>query len=391
MDRRILHVDLDEFFAAVEKLDNPSLRGQPLLVGGDPDGRGVVSTASYEARKFGCRSAMPMRQAMRLCPQAIILPVRGGRYKDMSDRVFAILDRFTPLIEPLSIDEAFLDVTGSERLKGAPPKIAADIKAAVRKELGLTCSIGVAPNKFLAKLGSELHKPDGLTVINPQDLPTILDDLPIEKMWGVGISGADRLHSLGLNTFKDLRQADSAALKEAVGSWGEELKKLAAGIDDRPVVPDSQAKSISAEQTFAQDVADLDELRRVLLDEVEHVSRRLRRHGLKARTITLKLRYGDFTTLTRSATDSEPTDLTDVLWSRAVTIFDKWAARAGPLRLLGFGTSNFSVRGDGSQLSLFEDPSRARRARSIPSPMRLQSVSEIQPCGGGERKKMNRL
>lgn len=362
MARRILHVDLDEFFAAVEKLDNPQLRGKPILVGGSPEGRGVVSTASYEARKFGCRSAMPMRQAMRLCPQAIVLPVRGERYKDMSDRVFAILDRFTPLIEPLSIDEAFLDVTGSQRLHGPADQIARAIKQAVRDELGIIISVGVAPNKFLAKLGSEMHKPDGLTVIEEADLPGVLDELPIERMWGVGPSGASRLHELGFATFRDLRLAEGARLAEAVGSWAEQLKKLAAGQDDRPVTPDSEARSISAEQTFAQDVSDLDELRRVLLDEVEHVARRLRRHGLSARTITLKLRYGDFTTLTRSATEAEPSDLTEVLWSRAQKVFAQWARRApGALRLLGFGASNFRRRGDGSQLPLFEDPLHARQ------------------------------
>jgi DNA polymerase-4 len=303
-----------------------------------------------------------MRQAMKLCPQAVVLPVRGARYKDMSDRVFAILDRFTPLIEPLSIDEAFLDVAGSERLHGPAVEIAKAIKHAVRGELGLTISIGVAPNKFLAKLGSEMHKPDGLTVIEESDLPAVLDALPIEKMWGVGPSSAWRLHELGFSTFRDLRTADLARLTEAAGSWAGELQKLAAGQDDRPVTPDSQAKSISAEQTFAQDVSDLDELRRVLLDEVEHVSRRLRRHGLSARTITLKLRYGDFTTLTRSATDAEATNLTEVLWSRAEKIFAQWAARSpGALRLLGFGTSNFRQRGDGAQLPLFEDPRQTRQ------------------------------
>jgi DNA polymerase IV len=362
MSRRILHVDLDEFFAAVEKLDNPRLRGLPLLVGGSPEGRGVVSTASYEARKFGCRSAMPMRVAMRLCPQAVVLPVRPQRYKDMSERVFAILDRFTPLIEPLSIDEAFLDVTGSERLCGPAEQIARDIKDAIRQELALTISVGVAPNKFLAKLASEMHKPDGLTIIHACDLPGALDAIAIERMWGVGPTGADKLHALGLSTFGDLRLADAAALTAAVGSWGAELQKLAAGLDDRPVTPDSQAKSISAEQTFAQDVADLDELRRVLLDEVEHVARRLRRHGLSARTITLKLRYGDFTTLTRSATDREPTDVTEQLWKRAQKLFAHWAERCpGALRLLGFGASNFRRRGDGMQMSLFEDPDQTRQ------------------------------
>ena len=365
MARRILHVDLDEFFAAVEKLDNPALRGRPLLVGGDPDGRGVVSTASYEARKFGCRSAMPMRLAMRLCPGAVVLPVRPERYRDMSERVFAILDRFTPCIEPVSIDEAFLDVTGSARLHGPAERIARSIKDAVRGELGLSISVGVAPNMFLAKLASEMNKPDGLTVIDEARLPDVLNDLPIERMWGVGPTAADRLHAQGIATFAQLRLADPVRLAEAVGSSAAHLQRLAAGQDDRPVTPDSAAKSISAEQTFAADVGDLQELRRVLLDEVEHVARRLRRGGLKARTITLKLRYGDFTTITRSATDEPAIDLTDALWSRAERLLAGWSGGGGarPLRLLGFGTSNFIRAGDGTQLSLFEDPGHARLRR----------------------------
>lgn len=363
MGRRIIHVDMDEFFAAVEKLDNPELAGKCILVGGDPKGRGVVSTASYEARQFGCHSAMPMATAVRLCPHAIVLPVRGQRYGQISREVFEIFERFSPMIEPLSIDEAFIDVTGCERLHGPAERIARDIQAAIADELHLSASIGVAPNKFLAKLASDLDKPAGLVVITEQTIHDILDPLPVTKLWGVGKRAAEELARLNIQTIGQLRRTDPAVLADRFGQAGEHFANLANGIDDRPVTPDGQAKSISAETTFAQDIAECDELRRILSQQVEQVARRLRRAGVKARTITLKLRTGDFTTITRSRTFGEATDLTDTLRQAAKGLLAQWSSqRFAPLRLIGITASQLT--GGGGQLSLFDNgEDRARKRR----------------------------
>ena len=363
MRRAILHVDMDEFFAAVEKHDRPELRGRPLLIGGRADTRGVVSTASYEARPFGCHSAMPMATAVRLCPQAIVLPVRGRRYREVSDAMFAILERFSPVLEPLSIDEAFLDVTGCERLFGSPRETARAIRRAIRDELGLTASVGVAYNKFLAKLASDLHKPDGLTEITPNTLRATLDPLPVERLWGVGPAAAQRILALGLHTVGQVHRADPHRVLRKLGSLGEHILALAAGEDDRPVTGDHEARSIGQEQTFAVDVADVRVLREVLLGQVQQVSRRLRRQGLYARTITLKLRSGDFVTRTRSTTLEHGTNLTDALWAAATELLSEWTRRRQtPLRLLGVMASNLSAEGAG-QLSLldWQDNERKRR------------------------------
>lgn len=359
MGRQILHVDMDEFFAAVEKLDNPELVGKCLLVGGSPAGRGVVSTASYEARVFGCRSAMPMVTAMRLCPHAVVLPGRHERYREVSDRVFEIFGRYSPLVEPLSIDEAFIDVTGSLRLLGSGEQIARSLKDAIRGEVGLTASVGVAPNKFLAKLASELEKPDGLTVITPENVQQVLDGLAIRKLWGVGPATEKRLERLNIRTFGQLRRAAPAALASVLGQGAEDLQRLARGEDDRPVVPDHQAKSISQECTFPRDVGDYDQLGDVLVEQVEQVARRLRRAGLKARTVTLKLRTGDFVTRTRSATLSEATNLTEELLDAARKLLAAWRAEnPAALRLLGMEAGQFLATG--GQLPLF---GRARREK----------------------------
>ena len=355
---------MDEFFAAVEKLDNPALAGKPILVGGRAGARGVVATASYEARRFGCHSAMPMATAVRLCPAAVVLPVRAGRYRDVSAKVFDCLEQFTPLMEPLSIDEAFLDVTGCERLLGPAEEIARRIKQRIRAELGLTASVGLAPNKFLAKLASDLEKPDGLVIITAEAVQEVLDPLPVSKLWGLGPASVKRFGQLGVETIGQLRRLSEGDLRRKFGSMGEHFHRLARGLDDRPVSPDGQAKSVSAEQTFAADIADLDELRRVLLQQVEQVARRLRRHELGARTITLKLRTGDFTTVTRSTTLAEPTNTTDDLWAAAREVFDRWSCGGHrALRLLGMAASGLSRR-EGRQLPLFDDPGQ-RRQRAI--------------------------
>lgn len=362
--RKIIHVDMDEFFAAVEKLDNPSLVGKPLLVAGDPKGRGVVSTASYEAREFGCHSAMPTSRALRLCPNAIVLPIRGWRYQEVSEQIFKVFKNFSPLIEPLSIDEAFIDATGCERLLGPAVKIAADIKKAIRDELNLTASVGVAPNKFLAKIASDLQKPDGLVVITPENIHQTLDPLSVRKLWGVGPALAKKLEKFNLHTVAELRKAGSEQLSDWLGEIGEHLWSLANGIDDRPVIPDSQAKSIGQEQTFATDTGNMDTLRGLLDGQIDHVARRLRRHGLLCKTITLKLRYGDFTTLTRSKTLETATDVTDIIRTNAHTIFAKWASKHyQALRLLGVTVSQLTTEG-GQQMSLF-DASKNEKSKKL--------------------------
>ncbi|MCE5276695.1 MAG: DNA polymerase IV [Planctomycetaceae bacterium] len=364
MDRRIIHVDMDEFFAAVEKLDHPELRGKCLLIGGDPKARGVVSTASYEAREYGCHSAMPMAQAVRLCPHAIVLPGNMSRYAEISEQLGEIFLRFTPLVEPISIDEAFLDVTGSRRLLGAAEDIGWAIKRTIADELHLTASVGVAPNKFLAKLASDLHKPDGFTVITETNIHQTLDPLPVRKLWGVGPAlEGELLRRLNIKTIGQLRLIDTELLVQHFGQGGCELQELAAGVDDRPVTPDSAAKSISQEVTFAQDLSDRAEMRSVTLAHVETVARRLRRSGMLARTVTLKLRYGDFTTLTRRLTMDEPTDVTAEIRATATKLLDAWAAKDfRPLRLLGMGVAGLSPKA-GSQQKLFVEPQREKQSK----------------------------
>ncbi|MEN6335506.1 MAG: DNA polymerase IV [Phycisphaerales bacterium] len=353
--RQIIHVDMDAFYASVEQLDHPELRGKPVIVGGDPKSRGVVSAASYEIRRFGVHSAMPTAQALRLCPQAILTPVRMERYAEISHTIRAIFDNYTPLVEPLSLDEAFLDVTDSENLFGLAPAIGQAIKARIREETHLTASVGVAPNKFLAKLASDLRKPDGFVVITEENREATLDPLPVGRIWGVGKVTEKALHAWGIETIGQLRRRTVAELKAIVGNAAEELLDLAHGRDDRNVEPDRQCKSISSEQTFATDVADRDILLSVLMEQVEEVAERLRRGRLKARTITLKLRYGDFRTVTRSETPGESTNVTNLLWQTAERVFRQWHSRSGgPLRLLGFGVSGLEDERAGQQL-LFPD------------------------------------
>ncbi|WP_428940897.1 DNA polymerase IV [Fontivita pretiosa] len=360
-DRSIVHVDLDAFFAAVEQLDNPELRGQPVLVGGQGP-RAVVATASYEARPFGCRSAMPMALARRLCPQAIVVPPRFWRYRELSDAMFDILDDFTPVIEPLSIDEAFLDLSGTQRLLGGAQTVARRIKQRVRDELKLTISVGVAPNKFLAKLASDLHKPDGLTIVGREDVDRLLPPLPISRIWGIGPRTQARLNDLGIRTIGDIRKLPLELLVQNFGSEGERYYRLARGLDDRPVTPDSRAKSIGQEQTFGIDIADAEELRRILLGQVEQVAWRLRRSGLRAGGVTLKIRDGQFNTITRAGRLAEPTDLTKPLWDAARTVFDAWAhTQFKPLRLLGVQATRLS--GEAPQLPLFDDEQQQRQRR----------------------------
>ncbi len=361
--RSILHVDMDAFFASVEQLDDPDLRGRPVLVGGGGK-RGVVAAASYEARAFGCRSAQPTAVALRLCPQAVVVKPNGARYRELSARIFAILGSLSPLVQPISVDEAFVDVTGSSALFGDGVAIARTIRARVRDETGLTASVGVAPNKFLAKLASDLDKPDGLTVIPSDRVQAMLDPLPVSRLWGVGQASERRLARLGLRTIGDIRRMDERTLVANLGeTTGRHLARLARGEDDRPVHADREAKSISHERTFGEDLADPGQVRAVLLGQVEDVGRRLRAHGRVAGTVTIKVRFGDFETITRSGTMAHPTDRTDDLWGVALRLFDRWASGSfRPVRLIGMGASHLSEPG-GGQLGLFGAATDEKRSR----------------------------
>jgi len=377
MTRSIIHLDMDAFYASVEVLDNPSLRGKPVIVGGG-ELRGVVSAASYEARTFGVHSALPTATAKRLCPGGIFLPVRMERYKEVSDKVFAIFRRFTPLVEPLSIDEAFLDVTGCERLFGSAEEVARKIKEAVREETGLTVSAGVAPNKFLAKIASDLGKPDGLTIVPPGNEIGFLDPLPVGKLWGVGKVTEQELRGKGIRTIGDLRRVPEGTLKRAFGSNGEHLHQLAHGIDDRPVETEHEAKSIGHEDTYDHDLRDRGAMRRELLSLSDRVSARLRRHGIRGKTVTLKVKYNDFVQVTRAATLSDPTDDGGTMYRVALDLLGNTEAGARPVRLLGISVSKLvpaagTAKADRlEQLSLFGPPRAGKRVETVPADLEKQ-------------------
>jgi DNA polymerase-4 len=352
---------MDAFFAAIEQLDNPALRGKPILFGTD-DLRGVVTTASYEARPFGCHSAQPMAVAKRLCPHAIVVPTRFERYREISEQMFTILESFTPIVQPLSIDEAFLDVSGSERLHGSGVDIARKLKQRVREQLCLTASVGVAPNKFLAKLASDLEKPDGLTVIDESSVDKILPPLPVTKIWGIGPKTAKHLESMFIRTIADLRRDSDATLNRLLGDDAARIRNLAFGRDERAVVTDSDAKQISQERTFRINIAEPEIVRGEIQQQAQQVARRLRRHGLRAGGVTIKIRFGEFQTITRSRTLAEPTDRTDVLWQTSRQLFDEWASAAfKPVRLIGMAAKAL-VAGVG-QLTLFPDATAQRQQK----------------------------
>jgi len=361
--RQIIHVDMDAFYASVEQLDNPDLVGKAVIVGGDPKKRGVVSAASYEARNFGVHSAMPMSKAIRLCPNAIVLPVRMKRYVELSQQIHAIFEKFTPQIEPISLDEAFLDITESLQLFGSAEKIGLDIKHQIEEQLGLVASVGIAANKFLAKLASDLDKPDGFVVITEENKQQILDPLPVSNIWGVGKVTKKALKSKGINTIGQLRKAPIEILRSIFGEQTPHMLRLAQGVDNREVESSREAKSISSEQTFATDITDKNILLNVLLNQVEDVAQRLRTNDLEARTITLKLRYDDFRTITRSNTFDHPTNTTKTLWQEAEAMFLKWYKEsAGALRLLGFGASGLQEAESG-QHQLFSEPDHDKQKR----------------------------
>lgn len=341
IDQRVIaHIDLDAFYASVEQLDHPELRGKPVIVGGLGP-RGVVSTASYEARKFGVHSAMPMAQARRLCPQAGYLPPRMSRYRVASRQIFAIFHRYTPLVEGLSLDEAFLDLSASLRLFGAAAAIAKRIREDILRETGLSAAVGVAPNKFLAKLGSELAKPGGIQLIEREKIRRVLDPLPVKQLWGVGPKTAARLRQSGLLTIGQIRRLSLPELQKILGQQAPNFHALAHGEDDRPVTPEQQTRSISHEETFDKDIGNREYLMAVLQAQSEKVARRLRHADLTARCVTVKLRDGRFNTITRSRTLNHPSAETRLLYYQARRLFSAWWRQEGgrPLRLLGVGVS----------------------------------------------------
>lgn len=358
----ILHCDMDAFYASVEERENPRLISHPVVVGGSPEKRGVVAAANYVARRYGIHSAMPAVTAKWLCPHAVFLPPRIGYYAKVACQIREIFGRFTPLIEPLSLDEAFLDVSGSEQLFGSATEIAQHIRKAVREETQLVVSVGVAPNKFLAKIASDLKKPDSLVVVQADQVQDFLDPLPVERLWGVGRQGSAVFQRLGIRSLRQLRQWPLESLKRQWGSHGEHLWQLAHGIDNRSVVPEREAKSISHERTFEQDVDDQDVLRTWLLDLTQQVGWRLRRRGLRGRTVSLKVRFADFSTVTRSHALPEPTNITDELWQVAEEILcNRLPAHHLPVRLLGMGVGSLDASGVRQGL-LFDQDQRQRQA-----------------------------
>ena len=349
--RRILHIDMDAFYASVEQRDDPSLRGKPVAVGGSPASRGVVAAASYEARKFGVRSAIPMSRAVRLCPELVIVRPDFRKYQEASRTVFSIFKSVTPLVEPLSLDEAYLDVTENSWEEPLGRKVAERLKREIREATGLTASAGVAPNKFLAKIASGWKKPDGLTVIAPERVERFLQALPVDALWGVGPVTAERLRDRGIHKLVDVRQVDPAVLREAVGSAGDWLRKLADGIDDREVEPESEPKSSGSENTFASDLTDILEIQQNIDDMARDAAAWLERKSLLCRTVTIKVRYSDFTTITRSHT-APPTRDPENIAQRAVMLLEKTEAGDRPVRLLGASVHNLVDPAETGALSL---------------------------------------
>ena len=361
--KHIIHLDMDAFYPSVEVLDNPALNGKPVIVGGSKE-RGVVSSASYEARKFGIHSAQPMAQARRRCPDGIFLPVRMSRYKEVSKRVFEIFHRFTPLVEPVSIDEAFLDVTGSTRIFGQPENIAKMIKKTILIQTGLTVSAGVAPSKFVAKIASDIDKPDGLTVVPLNGIREFLDPLPVKKMWGVGKITQLTLRRLNIRTFRELRRTPVMFLEKKFGKHGVKMYLLAMGVDQRDVMPEHDVKSMGHEQTFLHDITSLDAAKKELLVLGNKVARRMRHKGVTGKTVTLKVKYNDFVQITRSTTLPKPTDDGLEIYSTVCRLLEKTEVTIKPIRLLGISLSQLNFLGIGTQLSLFDqDPSSQKRQR----------------------------
>ncbi len=362
--RSIIHLDMDAFYPAVEALDKPELKGKPVIVGGAKE-RGVVSSASYEARRFGVHSAQPIATAIRLCPDGIFMPVRMSRYKEVSRQVFEIYHCFTPLVEPLSIDEAFLDLTGAERLMGQIEVIAKKIKETVLEKTGLTVSAGVASSKFVAKIASDIDKPDGLTVVPPDRVREFLDPLPVKKMWGVGKVTQQALVRLNVKTFKDLRQIPVEVLEKNFGKHGAAMHLLSMGIDERDVEPEREPKSIGHEQTFMKDILNPDQARKEILSLSNRVALRMRRAEVRGSTVSLKVKYSDFTQITRAATLPEPTDDSMEIYSTSCRLLKKTAVGKRPVRLLGISLSQLSSLEGEKQLLLFDQDKGYQKRKNL--------------------------
>ena len=377
--RAIIHVDMDAFYASVEQRDRPDLRGRPVIVGADPRGRGVVSAASYEARPFGVHSAMPIGRAARLCPHAAFLPVDLPKYARVSREIMAILADFTPLLEPLSIDEAFLDVTRSQKLLGEGAEIAGRIKSRIRAEVGLTASVGVAANKFIAKVASDLEKPDGLVVVPPGGEAAFLAPLPVSRLWGVGKVTAAELEAMGIGTIGQLAAIPASHLEARFGRSGALLRALARGVDERPVEPFAPPKSMGAEETFDRDHRDAEWLRATLRDQAERVARELRADGYAGRTVTLKLRFADFSTVTRSHT-SDPTQDGLRIYQEVTALLERVPLRQ-PVRLIGLSVSQLGPAGSGQLPLLGPDALRRERlARAMDRLARRFGDESIRPA-----------
>jgi DNA polymerase-4 len=358
--RRILHVDMDAFYASVEQRDNPTLRGKPLVVGGGSD-RGVVAAASYESRRYGIRSAMPMREARRRCPDLVQVRPRMDHYKAVSSQVFAVFRDFTPLVEGLSLDEAFLDVTASVTLFGDAERIARAIKARIEEDTGLKASVGVAPNKLVAKIASDLDKPDGLVAIDESNLRETLDPLDVAVIPGIGRVTLGKLHELDIRTIRDLRTAPDNVLDRVFGRYASRMRDRASGIDDRPVEPERDDKSISAEQTFEADLSDRSSMDAKLLELTERATTRMRAKGLAAGTVQVKIRQSDFRTFTRQRRLVPPSNSTDQVYAAARELLDTWLGEhpRERVRLLGVGGSDFAPA---RQQDLFSAPDEAPRS-----------------------------
>lgn len=365
--RWILHIDMDAFYASVEQRDHPASRGRPVIVGADPQGgrgRGVVSAASYEARAFGIHSAMPISQAYRLCPEGVFLPVRMSHYQAVSAQIFQIFGRYTDLVEPLSLDEAFLDVTGSLRLFDSAERIGRRIQMEVLAETALGASVGIATNKFVAKVASDLRKPNGFVVVPPGQEAGFLQALPIERLWGVGPKTAARLRRMGLVTIGEVAAGPQLELVAALGQLGAHLWELAQGIDTREVIPEEPAQSVGAETTFPEDTADPIRIRQTVMALSERVARRLRVEAIQAGALTLKLRDETFRTQTRSVSLSEPTDQSQDLYRTALMLLERLPSSGRKVRLLGVTASRLSdLMGLGQQLSLALNPVSAKQRR----------------------------
>ncbi|MFQ5862866.1 MAG: DNA polymerase IV [Candidatus Brocadiales bacterium] len=356
--RRIIHVDMDAFYASVEELDNPELRGKAVIVSGSLEGRGVVSSASYEARRYGVHSAMPTSRAKRLCPHGIFVEARIEHYAEVSEQLLHIFKEYTPLVEPVSLDEAYLDVTDSAKIFGSAEHIGRQIKKRIKDELRLIASVGIGPNKFLAKLASGLKKPDGFMVIKDEEKAKILNDLPVSKIPGVGHVTEKALHKMGISTIGELRKCPLEELVENFGKWGEALYYLSRGMDESPVVAEWEPKSVSRSVTFERDIKDLRTIRRELYRLTEDVSGCLRDLELRTRTITIKVRYSNFKTITRRITFTPPTDLTETVWRYVDTLLkERVVLKDKAVRLVGVTLSNLTpAETEGlEQLYLFKD------------------------------------